>query len=73
LEESNLHRLMKKKNRRTTLGLNLHGVEELELAGEWYGEWLGWQEEEGGIRMPAISFGWCYETRLKGYPFSLGL
>jgi hypothetical protein len=49
-------------------------VEELELMGEWYGEWLGWQEEEGGtmfIWMMAISLGWCYEPRLKGYPLVL--
>jgi hypothetical protein len=48
LEERNLHKLMKKKNRSTTLGLSHHGGEELELAGDWYSEWLGWQEEEGG-------------------------
>jgi hypothetical protein len=53
-------------NRSTTLGLSRHGAEEFEFAGE-YGEWLGWQEEEGGtvlIWMPAISLGWCYEPRL---------
>jgi hypothetical protein len=58
------------KNHSTTLGLSRHGGEELELAGE-YGEWLGWQEEEGGtgvIWMSAFSLGWCYELRLKGYP-----
>jgi hypothetical protein len=33
LEERNLHKLMKKKNRSTTLGLSRHGGEELELAG----------------------------------------
>jgi hypothetical protein len=52
---------MKKKNRRTTVGLSHHGGEELELAGE-YGEWLGWQEEEGGtgvIWMSAFSPNWC--------------
>jgi hypothetical protein len=30
--------------RSTTLGLSHHRGEELELAGEWYSEWLGWQE-----------------------------
>jgi hypothetical protein len=48
LEERNIHKLMEKKIRSTTLGLSHHGVEELELVGEGYGEWLGWQEEEGG-------------------------
>jgi hypothetical protein len=59
---------MKKKNCSTTLPLSRHGGEELELAGE-YGEWLGWQEEEGGtmlIWMSSFSPGWCYEPRLKG-------
>jgi hypothetical protein len=59
-----------KKNRSTTQGLSRRGVEELELAGEWYSEWLRWQEEDGGtvfIWMPTISLGWCYEPRLKGY------
>jgi hypothetical protein len=47
-----------KKNRSTTLGLSRHGGEELELASDWYGEWLDRQEEEGGtmlIWMPVIS------------------
>jgi hypothetical protein len=46
-------------------------VEELELAGEWYGELVGWQKEEGGtvfIWMPAYSPGWYYEPSLKGTP-----
>jgi hypothetical protein len=59
------------KDRSTTPGLSRHGGEELELAGEWYGEWLRWQEEEGAtvlIWMWAInSLSWCYEPRLKGY------
>jgi hypothetical protein len=49
-------------------------VEELELAGEWYSEWLRRQEEDGGkvfIWMPTISLGWCYEPRLKGYHLRL--
>jgi hypothetical protein len=40
--------------------LSRHGGEELELAGG-SGEWLGWQEEEGGtcvILPPAFSPGW---------------
>jgi hypothetical protein len=48
MEERNLHKLMKKKNRSTTLGLSRHRGEEVELEGDWYGEWLKWQEEEGG-------------------------
>jgi hypothetical protein len=59
LKDINLHKLMKKKNRSTTLGLSRHGGEELELAGG-SGEWLRWQEEEGGmvvIWMPTFSPG----------------
>jgi hypothetical protein len=60
---------MKKKSQHTTLGLSRHGGEELELA-SGSGEWLWWQEEEGGttlIWMSAFSPGWCYKPRLKGY------
>jgi hypothetical protein len=35
------------------------------------GEWLGWQEEEGGtgvILPPTFSPDRCYEPRLKGTP-----
>jgi hypothetical protein len=56
------------KNRSTTLGLSLHGGEELEWLVWMDGEWLGWQEEEGGtgvILPPAFSPDWCYELRLE--------
>jgi hypothetical protein len=47
LEERDLHKLMKK-NPQQHLRLSRHGEEELELAGEYGEQRLGWQEEEGG-------------------------
>jgi hypothetical protein len=66
LEERNLHKPTKKK----IAAPPCHGGEELELAGDWYGEWLRWQEEGGTVLiwMLAISPDWCYEPRLKDTP-----